>query len=136
MARDKRNLYFYVSCAETITSPRGASWMRLLIDCDRNKSTGWEGYDFIVNRIAPGKKAVIERNTGGWSWETVGEISFRVNGNRIEMAVPKKLLGIDSAVDLEFKWADNMQRDGDMNEFYLNGDAAPQGRFNYLYRAR
>ena len=38
--------------------------------------------------------------------------------------------------ELEFKWVDNSQQDGDIYDFYLNGDAAPLGRFNYLYRAK
>jgi len=36
-------------------------------------------------------------------------------------------------VRLEFKWADNMQRPGQIEDFALNGDAAPNGRFNYAY---
>jgi hypothetical protein len=36
---------------------------------------------------------------------------------------------------LEFKWADNMQHPGQIEDFALNGDAAPNGRFNYVYRA-
>jgi hypothetical protein len=32
------------------------------------------------------------------------------------------------------KWADNLQHEGDVMDFYQSGDAAPSGRFNYVYR--
>jgi hypothetical protein len=36
-------------------------------------------------------------------------------------------------VNIEFKWNDNMQDDGNIMDFYVNGDTAPGGRFNYVY---
>lgn len=36
-------------------------------------------------------------------------------------------------VDIEFKWNDNMQENGNIMDFYVNGDTAPGGRFNYVY---
>jgi hypothetical protein len=38
-------------------------------------------------------------------------------------------------VDFEFKWSDNMQEDGVITDFLINGDVAPAGRFNYHYVA-
>ena len=32
---------------------------------------------------------------------------------------------------LEFKWADNIQQTGEWSDFTLNGDSAPNDRFNY-----
>ena len=48
--------------------------------------------------------------------------------------VPCKALGVDSrrAFKLEFKWSDNRQSD-DVMDFYVNGDAAPRGRLNWLF---
>jgi hypothetical protein len=39
-------------------------------------------------------------------------------------------------VEFELKWADNWQDDNSTDEFKVNGDAAPPGRFNYLYTAK
>ena len=36
-------------------------------------------------------------------------------------------------LDFEFKWSDNMQNDDDPLDWYVNGDMAPGGRFNYIY---
>lgn len=134
-ARDKKYVYFYVETANPLTSSKDPGWMRLFIDVDRNKETGWEGYDYVVNRINPGKKAVVEKSKDGWNWEKVGDISYAVNGNKMELRIPRKMLDINNTVNLEFKWSDNMQQEGDIMDFLVNGDVAPAGRFNYLYKA-
>lgn len=139
VARDDQNLYFYVETAEKLTSSQDRNWMMLLIDTDRNKATGWNGYDVIVNRKSPeGKKAVIERNIGNrWEWEELAKAPFTVNHNKLELAIAKRALGLEEAnVDIEFKWNDNMQENGNIMDFYVNGDSAPGGRFNFVYSTR
>jgi hypothetical protein len=32
---------------------------------------------------------------------------------------------------IDFKWADNIQQTGDWSDFTINGDAAPNDRYNY-----
>jgi hypothetical protein len=54
VARDARNLYFHVRTREPMSSAPDPNWMWLLIDIDQDRATGWEGYDFIVNRNCPG----------------------------------------------------------------------------------
>ena len=105
------------------------------IDTDRDKSTGWNGYDFIINHTSPkGKQVVVEKSEQGkWKWKQVGKGQFIVNGNVLEMAIPKSVLGLSSSVNLEFKWSDNMQDEGNIMDFYVNGDVAPGGRFNFVY---
>jgi hypothetical protein len=135
VCRDDENLYFYVETASAI-SPPAAKWMMLLIDVDRDRKTGWEGYDYVVNRKAPGEQAILEKCTGRWKWIAWGRIDYRVSGNKMELAIPKRLLGAGRAINsIAFKWSDNMQQEGDIMDFYSNGDAAPGGRFNYLYTA-
>lgn len=136
VARDDKYLYFYVACADTITPSDDRQWMRLYIDIDRDHETGWEGYDFVVNRISPdGNRAVVERSNGGWEWGRAGEAQLRVENNMMELRIPRAVLGLQRGADfeLEFKWADNTQHDGDITDFWISGDAAPAGRFNYLY---
>jgi hypothetical protein len=134
VARDADNLYFYIETAAAITPASDPAWMRLFINSDRTHATGWEGYNYMVNRTAPaGHKACIERNTGAWQWEQCGEIACRVAGNRMELEIPRHLMAMNNALNFEFKWADNMQREGDVMDFYLHGDAAPAGRYNFIY---
>ena len=115
--------------------------MTLFLDTDRSKATGWEGYDFVINRL-PGKKnqASVERyvrtvEEGSFTWETIGTATYRLSGDTLTIALPRALVGLEKWLDFEFKWSDNMQEPTVM-DFYANGDAAPIGRFNYLYRVR
>lgn len=136
VARDANNLYFYVETAEDISAP-DEKWMMLLINIDRNQKTGWEGYDFVVNRQAPNdNKGIIEKCVGRWKWNEIGHVDFIVRENYMELKIPKTLLVHEKVVNsIEFKWSDNMQDDGNIMDFYINGDAAPSGRFNYIYPA-
>ena len=113
--------------------------MTLFLDTDRSKATGWEGFDFAINRLTPKRgKTSVERylrtaDADSFTWEKIGEADISVKGNLLQIAVPRALLGMTGTLDFEFKWSDNMQEKNIM-DFYRNGDTAPIGRFNYLYR--
>jgi hypothetical protein len=48
------------------TKKTEANWMWLLINADQNPTTGWEGYDFIVNRTVENTNLTwLEENLGG-----------------------------------------------------------------------
>jgi hypothetical protein len=67
----------------------------------------------------------------------VGTAAYRVEGRQLHIAVPRRLLGLPpGALALEFKWIDNTQRPGDILNAYVDGDAAPDGRFRYRYDTR
>jgi len=134
VARDDQFVYFYVETAENLTPKTDAGWMRLFIDIDRNKNTGWEGYDFVINRISPNQKAILEKSAYGWQWQKDGEVDYAVKGNKLEIKVPRSMLGVKDDLDFEFKWSDNMQRENDVMDFWVNGDVAPAGRSNFHYK--
>ncbi|MGV8136930.1 MAG: hypothetical protein AB2L20_17100 [Mangrovibacterium sp.] len=138
VARDGQKLYFYVETAGKLSPQTDRNWMMLFIDADRDKSTGWNGYDFIVNRLSPTKgKAVVEKNVGNrWEWEKVGDTRFATEDNLLELEIARSVLGLGKQVDIEFKWNDNMQENGNIMDFYVNGDTAPGGRFNFVYTVR
>ena len=135
VARDSRYIWFYVETAEDLTPKSDPHWMQLFIDVDRDKATGWNGYDFVVNHVSPKGKAVLERSVqNNWIWETAGKCKYRVKGNKLAIRIPREMLGIaDGPLDIEFKWNDNMQEEGNIMDFYVNGDTAPGSRFNYVY---
>ncbi len=137
VARDDKHLYFYARTVDPITLHTDPKWMRLLIQTDANVHTGWEGYNYIVNRnVINATTTTVEKNTGGWSWQSVGTVSYRVNGNELHLAIPRSLLGLSDVsrpLKLHFKWSDNMQEDGNIMDFYVNGDSAPDGRLNYQF---
>ena len=133
IAYDDNNIYFYVETYDDLTPETDSAWMRLLIDTDASGlSSNWEGFEYIINRNNPSNgKAALEKSTGGWDWETVGNVDYVKSGKTLQISVPRKLLGLESGTPplFGFKWSDNMQTDGDIMDFYNNGDVAPGGRF-------
>ena len=152
VARDDIFFYFMVECANVITPYTDALWMTLYIDCTED-GTGWNGYDYVINKTAPSaNRAVLERFTGdGYGSEKVSEIAYRVEGKRLMMAIPKSSLKADGGT-LKFTWTDNVHDEadtgvqgadgrwryshfsGDIMDFYISGDVAPGGRFRFQYK--
>jgi len=137
VARDADQIYFYVRTREPITPPTGDNWMLLLLDVDQNHATGWEGYDFLLNRARPDAgTCTVEKNIGGWRWKPVGHARLKWVGKELQIAVPRKLLGLGAVkgkLSFDFKWADNVPASGNILDFLSKGDVAPNGRFNYRY---
>ena len=126
VARDDKNIWFLVQTANEITSPSGKQWMTLFIDTDRSRKTGWNGYDF---RILAGLS--LEHYHNG-KWEYVGDVNYQQEGNKMMISIPFKILGIlPDKINIEFKWSDNWQKE-DPLDWYINGDAAPGARFNFI----
>lgn len=137
VARDAEFIYFYARTREAITPHTDPNWMMLFINTDGDHRTGWQGYDFVVNRrVKDARTTFVEQTRNGWNWQNAAEVSFRVLGNELMLAIPRRVLGVpagDAPLRLEFKWADNIQNDDRIDEFTVNGDAAPNGRCNYVY---
>jgi hypothetical protein len=137
VARDAENVYFYAKTREPISPNADPNWMWLMIDADQNAGTGWQGFDFIVNRsVDADGTAWLEKNAGGWQWTKVAKVRCRVAGNELQLAIPREALGLsvgNAKLAFDFKWADNLQSPGDVMDFYLSGDVAPDARFVYRY---
>lgn len=136
VAYDAENLYFYAETREPMTPWTDPYWMLLFIDSDRDHATGWEGYDHLVNlSVVDSDTTVLKRNAGGWNWTEAGELAYAVSGNRMEIRIPRASLGLaeNPSIAFDFHWADNIQRGGDIIEFAVSGDSAPNRRFNYRY---
>jgi len=139
VARDAENIYFYARTQSPISPCKDPNWMLLFIDADQSHGTGWNGYDFVVNLDVKDRGVTSLHSLKGSQWnpKKVRDIRFAVTGPELELAIPKEAIGIDSsaAVRIDFHWADNIQKRGDIVEFATNGDSAPERRFNYRYAA-
>ena len=142
---DSKNLYFYVQTVNDISMyDAESSWMQFYVNVDRRDAesgeTGWYGYDFIINHKAKDAftTTVAKYNGEGgvFSFETVGEVSYRVKDNEMMIAVPLSMLGIEEyrEINVEFKIADSDTVYDEMEDFYCDGDAAPLGRLNFVYQ--
>lgn len=131
---DDQTIYFYVKTNDNLTPYTDPHWMLLFLDVDRNKGTGWEGYDFIVNHeVLTDSTTTVKRWTGR-SWEDVAEISYRAIGNQMELAIPRSAVLLPGEMpEFYFKWADNIQHIDDITAFFTGGDVAPDRRFNYNF---
>lgn len=134
VAVDKRKVYFYMETKAPITPASGSNWMLLFIDADLNPNTGWCGYDYVINkRVIDDKSTTIQHyDTNTSSWVEVGKVAYRCAGNAIEIAVPRKLLGVKGKkITFDFHWCDNPVDLKDPISLCITGDSAPNRRFNY-----
>ncbi|MCC6144197.1 MAG: hypothetical protein IT368_10370, partial [Candidatus Hydrogenedentes bacterium] len=122
---------FYVETAGDLTPPTDPNWMLLLIDADRNHDTGWYGYDFLVNQQVKGEKTVVMAWSDG-AWVEKADAPYAVAGNKLELAIPRELLGLAGDTGtFDFHWVDNPAELKDPISLCVNGDSAPNRRFNY-----
>lgn len=128
VARDNDFLYFYAETSYKITKMEGNNWMRLYIDIDRKAETGWFGYDFrIIEGIS------LQKFING-KWLNFQETEMILAENKLIIKIERKAVFPNpKTLNFEFKWSDNMQNDNDPLDWYINGDAAPGGRFNYIF---
>jgi len=143
VAVDKKNIYFYVKTNGKLSPYTDKNWMMLFIDADQNKSSGWEGFDYLINSgVIDAQKTTIKSTSSGWNWNECGKLKYKVSGNEMEIAVPRKMLNMErsvfdifgSEINFDFHWADNIQKDNDIIEFSISGDSAPNRRFDYRYK--
>ena len=126
---DAAYLYFYAETAAPIRT-EGPHIMELLLDTDRSKDTGWEGYDFMISE---GILFAWEADNGQWVQKA--PVDCYREGAMMYVKIPRLLIGQQTTVSLEFKWSDNIELTDVMN-FYKDGDCAPFGRFNYIYEVK
>ncbi len=139
---DTKNVYFYVETAEAITAAdSNSSWMKLYLDVDSDGNTGWYGYDFVINNeVKDATTTTVAKYTGAdgkYGFTNEGEVSYKVEGNKMMVAVPQALLGMENhylELCMQFKWADSETVYDEMEDFYCDGDVAPLGRMNYVYQ--
>lgn len=134
VSRDAENLFFLIRCRDDIKTDPDAPGPMLLLDADRDPETGWLGYDFAVGRRRDASGSLLlERNReSAYRWEPVGEVVAAASGDALELAIPFPALGLAPDVRaIDFKWADAIAETGDWSDFTLNGDVAPNDRFNY-----
>jgi len=115
--------------------PDAENGMMLLLNTDGDPDTGWNGYNYAVNRKSAGNGcAIVEKWTGStWCDHTV--VQYLCEGTRMMLTLPREFVGLVSdPVTFSFKWVDNIPLD-DIIAFYRDGDTAPMGRFAYLYQS-
>ena len=128
------NVYLYAKTNSNLTNYTDNNWMLCFIDADQNIATGWQGFDYVLN---VGTKSATQLPISKWennAWTQVATVNYKYAGTELEVAIPRSTLSLTGAsVNFNFQWADNIQRLNDINEFFINGDVAPDRRFRYTY---
>lgn len=133
---DDDDIYYYAQTNDALTPFSGKNWMLLLIDADHNPKTGWYGYDFLINKKVTDDKttSLMRYDSITNQWIVISQLNYRFQGNKIEIAVPRKLLGLKgNAFTFDFHWADNPTDLKDPISLCTSGDSAPNRRFNYRF---
>ena len=134
VAVGKENISFYAETAEKLTPHTDPNWMLLMIDADNNSSTGWYGYDFIINKSVKSDRttSLMRYDAEKKEWAEVADLAMRYAENRLELTIPRHLLNLtEDKFTFDFKWADNPKELADPISLCTDGDTAPNRRFNY-----
>ncbi|PKA97824.1 hypothetical protein B0O79_1495 [Flavobacteriaceae bacterium MAR_2009_75] len=134
VARDESQVYFYAKTLNPITKPENQNWMLLFIDADRNKATGWEGYDLLINQeLMTDGKTTIKKFHPRKGWKNSGETPYSIQENQLMFSIPRAHFPKDNHLNFEFHWIDNPPKLEIIYDFFTAGDNAPNRRANYIY---
>ncbi|MBQ9151216.1 MAG: hypothetical protein IJX72_03110, partial [Clostridia bacterium] len=135
VSQDEDNLYFLVKTSHDIIIDNNTEWMNLYLNVDGDATTGWEGYDYILNRDRDSFVVTVEKfKDNTFESEVVGGAYYYIEGAYMTVRLSKELLGVSGKIShMIFKWADNSVDNGDPMAFMDLGDTAPDNRFGFAY---
>lgn len=136
IASDKENIYFLVRTENTVVLGEDPSLLNLLVGVEGSNDPDFEGYQYIINRYPNGTGLTsIESSKGGYDFTRAGEVRYSVNGNLLQVSVPKDLLHIpaDNSFTVNVKCTDSLKNPKDIMNYYVYGEVLPLGRFNCIY---
>jgi len=134
VAVGEKNVYFYAEAREPLSPHTDKNWMLLLIDADKNNDTGWEGYDFLINKkvFDDAASSLMRYDAEKAEWVDLARLDYAKEGKALEVAVPRNRLGLTGdAWQFDFHWCDNPAGLDDAISLCTDGDSAPNRRFNY-----
>ena len=106
--------------------------MNLYLNTDMSASTGWYGYDYIIDW---GNVNKYSGNGKTYSYTKSATVQYILEGNELMITVPRSALGLTANnVKFSFKWTDSTSKITTMEQMYTDGDTAPHGRLNYLFQ--
>ena len=127
VAEDSEHIYFYVETAETLIPGKNTDGLFCLVDVDRSRDTGWEGFDYRID-----VDGVQRWDDSNQSWSLCGTVDGKIENGRMMVAVERNAFA-EKIDGFGFKWVDHIELD-DIMKFYTDGDVAPEGRYQYSWR--
>ena len=137
VSHNNSEFFFYVKTAADISSNTDKNWMLLFIDADNNKKTGWQGYDYVVNRQVKNDHSTLLEKWLNGRWIKQADLFYKMKGSEMELGISAADIGLKNDLPVfNFHWADNMQQLNDISGFFEDGDSAPDRRFDYHYSSK
>ena len=125
-------VHFLVTTKSPLTPHTDEHWMTLLIDTDQNKKTGWQGYDLAVNTETRSNRETCFASWSETTWQSAGTVPYGYADNQLELSISNTILNRKTDQPFDFKWVDNVSLKS-LEFLFLQGDAAPDRRFNYRH---
>lgn len=130
---DEESIYFFIKTDEDMVLKRHekSNLVNLFLGFDIKDKNSFYSYKYVVNRYPGDSTTSIEKYENGFV--KVGDAEYRVDGNIMQIKMPKALFGIKDEFDMHFKVADSVENEGDILDYYVSGDSVPMGRLSFLY---
>ncbi|CAF1357391.1 unnamed protein product, partial [Adineta ricciae] len=101
IARDNRSLYFHLRTNGRFVDGNNFTW--LFLNTDNNYSTGWVGFDYLVDLGESQLKKNVN-NTDHWQNQQIVDI-VNNNNNELHFSLSRQSLQINQTeIYLQFKW--------------------------------
>jgi len=130
VVRQNKSIAFLLHTRAPLTPPSDDRWMTLFIDADLDPSTGWNGYDYLVNRQRKDGTCSLEKLSNDGRPTLVSMIPCAFENNMLELSLPLLPDWSDGKPVFDFHASDNAPLS---EQFYTQGDHAPDRRFNYRF---
>ena len=138
-AHDDRYVMFYARTREKMNFNMFTQWMNLYIGVvGQHRLPNWHGYRYAANLVMlDGNTTFLQTSLGGYRFGKNTRARIKTSDREVMIRVPRSYLGIEKGgFELFFKWADHTGAGETISDFYLHGDAAPYGRFAFLYSGK
>ena len=116
--------------------------LNVLLSIQGKNGAKWEGYDYVINRIPTalgGATTALEKVAvnNQFEWEKTADCACYLGGKTFAVKIALSDLGLSAgeAFTVDFKVADGISSQGDIINYYIDGDCAPIGRLNYRYNS-
>ena len=137
VTHDHDNVYFYVQTEENITAydTSKTNWMNLFVGVAGSTAPAWDMYQFVLNRKPVSDTVTsLEAYTKDGAFVLAEEVAYSVQGNVMQIAVPRSVLGVDNEdFTIHFKAADSIEKESDIMDYYVSGESVPLGRLAFSY---
>lgn len=131
IASQADSIAILIETENEITSRSDDRWINLYLDADQNPATGWHGYDYLINRSPDANGMTsLEKLQADGSLSEKEMVPCVLAPKLLEIKIPILPEWQGKTCRFDFHLTDNSPRD---SQFFLQGDHAPNRRFNYRY---